>query len=201
VHDAFDSLGGVRRSIARRGRVEVDVGTRQHPAFDVRFDGFPPRRREPREPSERPRLAGRELNFLVGTSRRRFENAHSGRDDHETRVMLFRATEPRLGIRLEHLVVIGLRGQLLGFKLPLAIRPRPIANVCPREGATQRRMGRGAFHRWTRIRACGTNPAALSSWRPLDSCERDETTCAFSTPRLDSFAVCDNGTTTSRPRA
>jgi hypothetical protein len=59
-----DSRSGARRSThLEERRVEVDAGSRQHPAFDVRSTVSRQKRREPREPSERPRLAGRERDF------------------------------------------------------------------------------------------------------------------------------------------
>jgi hypothetical protein len=181
--------------------VEVDAGSRQHPAFDVRSTVS--RRNDANHASRVSVLALRGENGISSSSasRRRRGDAHPGRGDVESRRCPFEHRAP-LAVRLEHLVVIGPRGQRLGFKLPVAFRPRPIANACPREGATRRRTDRGAFHRWARIRACETNLAALSSWGRSVLTNRDETNPRTPFQPLGSLAAaCDSGTATSGPNA
>jgi hypothetical protein len=68
---------------------------------------FPIERREPREPSERSRLAGRELKFprrRLAAKRRR---CSLGPRRCRVEENALSSTEPLLAIRLEHLVVIG----------------------------------------------------------------------------------------------
>jgi len=195
VHDALDPLVAFEGPDARSGRVEVDVGSRQHPAFDDRST-VSRGRREPREPSERPRLAGRGLNFLVDASRRRFENAHSGRDDDETRVMPFRAQSPDSVFVSSTSLSSDCAGSCLDSSCLLRSDRDPSRTRAPAKGrrGVERvevlSIGGLEFARAGRI-------PRLSRVGDLSTlARRDETTCAFSTSRLDSFAHV-RGTTTS----
>lgn len=98
MHDALRSSqtrglaldGSTRSERAGGGRCWLS------PAPGVRrsFNGFPSKRREPREPSERPRLAGRERNLLVERLTAKKKRCSPGPRRRRVEEMPFRAQSP-----------------------------------------------------------------------------------------------------------
>jgi hypothetical protein len=116
----------------------------QHPAFAIR--SMVSHRGKANHASRMRSWAVSRLGIAFGPRRMRDED------------LPFQAQSPD-SYRLEHLTVVDVRGSdRLDFDLSRTFDRRPVAYTCPREGATRRRTGRGAFYRWTRIARAGRIP-------------------------------------------
>lgn len=150
---------------------EVGAG---NPAPGVRrsFDGFPSREGEPREPNA-------PSDGIPPKDRTRAETTR------ETRICALSSVEPRLGSpRAPHCRRCARAERLDSICRGPSTRD-PLPYTCPREGATRRRTGRGAFYRRTRIARAGRIPRLLRVERRRALASPAAFTCAFFASRFD----------------